>query len=186
LFERGFKTWCEKLSLDLRKQLGKGAISPLDPRELALHLKIRVLRADEIQGLTAESLAALGAPDSGWSAVTLDLPPNKRKLILLNHTHSEARQSSDLMHELAHHLCNHSPAAFAATEEGHMMLENYSKKDEEEADWLAGCLLLPRPALVHIKRRVPDLVIAAEQYIVSLAMLKYRLDITGVNYQFKS
>ena len=67
-----------------------------------------------------------------------------------------------------------------------MMLENYSKKDEEEADWLAGCLLLPRPALVHIKRRVPDLMIAAEQYIVSLAMLKYRLDITGVNYQFKS
>lgn len=65
------------------------------------------------------------------------------------------------------------------------MLESYSRKDEEEADWLSGCLLLPRPALMHIKRRMVDEEAVAEHYMVSRAMLKYRLDVSGVNYQYR-
>ena len=69
--------------------------------------------------------------------------------------------------------------------EGVLMLETYSRKDEEEADWLSGCLLLPRQALMYIKRRMTDEEAVAEQYMVSRAMLKYRLDVSGVNYQYR-
>ncbi len=72
------------------------------------------------------------------------------------------------------------------TEEGLMMLKSYDKIYEEEADWLSGCLLLPRDALVDIKRRGVELAVAAEEYGVSLRMLNYRISMTGVNRQFQS
>lgn len=155
----------------------------MDPRALASHLKITVCKADEVEGVSDKAREALAAPDSGWSAITLEFPGSDKKLIILNQTHSLRRQSSDLTHEVAHHLCGHTPAAMQVSKEGLMMLETYSRSDEEQADWLSGCLLLPRPALLYIKRRMPDEESAAAAYMVSNAMLKYRLSVTGVNYQ---
>jgi Zn-dependent peptidase ImmA (M78 family) len=71
------------------------------------------------------------------------------------------------------------------SKEGVLLLETHSRKDEEEADWLSGCLLLPRPALLYIKRRMTDEEEICQHYIVSQAMLKYRLEISGVNYQYR-
>lgn len=184
MFERGFKSWCERLSLELRKELGHRPADPLDPHSLANHLGIAVLTTKDFPELSEASRKALEAPDAGWSAVTLDGPSSK--LIIVNHTHSIRRQSSDLMHEIAHHLLEHKPSGVEVSQEGLLILETYSRKQEEEADWLAGCLLLPRPALVHIHRRINDHEAAAERYVVSLAMLKYRLDVSGVNYQFRA
>jgi Zn-dependent peptidase ImmA (M78 family) len=138
-----------------------------------------------VRGLSAEARQILDAPESGWSAVTLELPHLQRKAIILNQTHSARRQSSDLTHEIAHHLCEHTPAVMQVSKEGLMMLETYSRKDEEEADWLSGCLLLPRPALIHIRRRLSDEEAVLNEYAVSRAMLKYRLDVSGVNYQYR-
>jgi len=185
LFERGCKSWCEQRSLELRRQLGLGHTDPLDTRALAAHLKIRVCTARDVRGLSTEARKALEADDAGWSAVTLEFPQQQRKLIILNQRHSLRRQSSDLTHELSHHLCGHRPSSLEVSEEGLLMLETYSRKDEEEADWLSGCLLLPRPVLMHIKCRFVDEDAAAEAYLVSRAMLKYRLDVSGVNYQLR-
>lgn len=161
------------------------ATDPLDPRALASHLSINVCRADEVKGVSEKARQALAAPDAGWSAITLEFPGSEKKLIILNQTHSLRRQSSDLTHELAHHLCGHTPAAMQVSKEGLLMLETYSRNDEEQADWLSGCLLLPRPALMYIKRRMSDEETAASAYMVSTAMLKYRLSVTGVNYQVR-
>ena len=68
--------------------------------------------------------------------------------------------------------------------EGFMLLKAYDKEQEEEADWLAACLLLPRDALVLIMRRSLDAIEAAELYGVSRRMLTYRLAMTGVKRQF--
>lgn len=65
-----------------------------------------------------------------------------------------------------------------------MLLGSYDKIQEEEADWLSGCLLLPREALIAIKRRGLDDSSAATQYGVSLRMLTYRMNRTGINRQF--
>lgn len=146
MFDRGFKSWCEQRSLELRRQLDLRHTDPVDTWALAAHLKIRVCTASDIKGLSAEAR----------SAVTLEFPQQQRKLIILNQTHSLRQQSSDLTHELSHHLCGHRPFSLEVSEEGLLMLETYSRKDEEEADWLSGCLLLPRPALMHIKHRFAD------------------------------
>jgi Zn-dependent peptidase ImmA (M78 family) len=183
VFERGFKTWCERLSLQKRREFGLRAYDPLEPRKLAENLGIKVWTIDDIPDLSAEAKKTLLQDDAGgWSAATVCL--GSRNLIILNPAHSTGRQASDLMHELAHHILGHRPNALDISINGILMLHSYDHKQEDEADWLASCLLLPREALVYIKRHVPDRVAAAMQYGVSQAMLKYRLDVSGVNYQF--
>jgi Zn-dependent peptidase ImmA (M78 family) len=182
MFERGFKAWCERFSLQKRKELGLHAKDPLDPRALAANLGIKVWVIEQVPELSEKSQRVLLAGDGGWSAATICVAD--RKLIILNSAHSVGRQSSDLMHELAHQVLEHRPSALEVSADGIMMLNSYDRKQEEEADWLAACLLLPRDALVHIKKRIPDSTDAATQYGVSRAMLKYRLDVSGVNYQF--
>jgi Zn-dependent peptidase ImmA (M78 family) len=186
LFERGFKTWCEKYSADKRKALGLSVDAPLDARALAQHLGIRVWTPAEVSGLSKASCNVLlqndGASPSCWSAVTV-LAAGKI-LVILNSSHSAARQASDLTHELAHRIRGHQAHEVEVTEAGLMMLSSYDKAQEEEADWLSGCLLLPREALIGIKRRGLEDAVAAAEYGVSTRMLGYRLARTGVNRQF--
>lgn len=181
-FERGFKSWCERRSLELRKLLGLQQADPLQAHDLAEHLRIRVRTTANFPALSARARAALARDDSGWSAVTLER--GSSKLIVLNDNHSPGRQSSDLMHELAHHILEHRPSEVAVSQEGLLVLHNYNRSQEAEADWCAASLLLPRPALVFVKKCLPELEEAAKHFRVSLAMLRYRLDVTGVNYQF--
>jgi len=186
LFERGFKTWCEKYSADKRRALGLGPDAPLDTRALAKHLGVRVWTPAEVPGLSRTSREALlqndGATPSCWSAVTV-LAAGK-VLVILNSSHSAARQASDLTHELAHRIRGHEAQEVEVTEAGLMMLSSYDKAQEEEADWLSGCLLLPREALISIKRRGLEDALAAAEYGVSTRMLGYRLAMTGVKRQF--
>jgi Zn-dependent peptidase ImmA (M78 family) len=186
VFERGFKTWCEKYAADIRHESGLRPFDPLDPHKLAAKLGIRVWTPDQIRGLSAQSLEILlrndGKTPSCWSAVTLVV--GKRIVVILNSSHSQGRQASDLMHELSHRIRGHETHDMEVSTEGLMLLSGYDKKQEEEADWLSGCLLLPRDALVSIKNRHLDLNEAAKTFGVSLRMLKYRLAMTGVSKQF--
>lgn len=187
MFERGFKAWCERYSTEKRLDLGLQADAPLDAFKLAKHLGVKVWTPREVPGLSEESLGVLlrndGATASCWSAVTIVV--NNRILVILNSSHPPGRQSSDLTHELAHHIRGHKAQEASVSPEGLMMLKNYEKIYEEEADWLSGSLLLPREALVTIKRRGLEPAKAAEEYGVSVRMLNYRLSMTGVNRQFK-
>jgi Zn-dependent peptidase ImmA (M78 family) len=186
LFERGFKTWCEKYATDKRKELGLSASAPLDTHALAKHLGIKVWSPSDVSGLSAASLAILlrndGKTPSCWSAVTVIA--GNRVVVILNSSHSPARQASDLTHELAHRIRGHEAQEVEVSAEGLMLLKSYDKLQEEEADWLSGCLLLPRDALLVIKRRRLDDADAAAEYGVSLKMLGYRMARTGVNRQF--
>lgn len=187
MFERGFKTWCEKYAASKRADLGLPAHAPLDAFELAKNLGVKVWTPRDIPGLSQESMDVLlrndGKTPSCWSAVTIVV--NHRILVILNSSHSPGRQSSDLTHELAHHIRGHKAHEASVSPDGLMMLKSYDKIYEEEADWLSGCLLLPREALVDIKRRGVDLAEAAEEYGVSIRMLNYRISMTGVNRQFR-
>ena len=187
MFERGFKAWCEKYSIEKRLELGLQADDPLDAFNLAKHLGVKVWTPRDVPGLSEESLGVLlrydGTTASCWSAVTIVV--DHRILVILNSSHTPGRQSSDLTHELAHHIRGHKAQEASVAADGLMMLKSYDKIYEEEADWLSSSLLLPREALVSIKRRGLDLTQAAEDYGVSLKMLNYRLSMTGVNRQFK-
>jgi IrrE N-terminal-like domain len=183
LFERGFKAWCERTAQEMRRVVDVRPSDPLDPAQLAPKLGIEVRTARDVLGLSDESSKVLFEDDSnGWSALTICVGARRR--VILNPTHSPGRQASDLMHELSHLILNHNPNGVGISQEGLLLMDQYDRKQEAEADWLAGCLLLPRDALVSIKKRFLDLDSAARAYGVSRAMLRYRFDITGVNYQF--
>lgn len=186
MFERGFKTWCERYAADKREVLGLGPDAPLDARALAKHLGVRVWTPADVPGLDPSALDVLlrndGVTPSCWSAVTV-LAAGK-VLVILNSSHSAARQASDLTHELAHRIRGHEAQEVEVTEAGLMMLSSYDKAQEEEADWLSGCLLLPREALISIRRRHLEDSAAATEYGVSLRMLGYRMAMTGVKKQF--
>lgn len=182
MFARGFKTWCENTAVGFRRDLGLDAVDPLPPRDLASELGVKVWGADEVPGVDAETLHTLLRTDpSSWSALTINA--GQERLIVLNTAHSGARSASDLSHELAHLVLGHEPGRVDVSEDGLLMLHSFDRSQEDEANWLAGCLLLPRDALLHIARQgwpPPD---AAGRYGVSLDMLKYRLNVTGVNAQ---
>jgi Zn-dependent peptidase ImmA (M78 family) len=183
MYERGFKSWCERVALQQRRELNLKPVDPLDAHRLAEHLSILVWTADQIPELDAECLRVLIQEDSdSWSAITLCT--GTKDLIILNPVHSEARRASDMMHEIAHILIGHEPARVDVSEDGLLLLNTYDKKQEDEAKWLAGCLLLPRDALLLIRRLRIDAATAAEKFGVSQPMVEFRWNVTRLGPQF--
>lgn len=180
---RGFKSWCENVSVQLRKDLGLTPIEPLDVNALADWLDIEIWTPHQVPELESKWTNILLKKDpSAWSAVTLSI--NAKNLIILNSTHSKARQASDLTHELSHILIGHDAGRVDISPDGLLMLSTYNRDQEEEANWMAGCLLLPRESLVAIIRHKADFEITAKKYGVSRDMLRWRINVTGVQRQF--
>jgi len=185
VFQRGFKSWCETVSSQYRKELRLGLNDPMDSYKLAALLSITVWPVNEIPDIDANTLSVLTEKDKhSWSAATISL--NDDHLVIINPTHSKARTASNVMHEIAHIIIGHEPARVDVSEDSILLLNTYDKTQEEEADWLCGCLLLPRSALLKIKRLKLSPEKAAEEYGVSSDMLRYRMNVTGVNRQFKT
>ncbi|MCA1568121.1 MAG: ImmA/IrrE family metallo-endopeptidase [Acidobacteria bacterium] len=173
MYARGFKSWCERVALQQRTELRLKSDDPLDPVALAGHLGIEVWTAAQIPGLDPLCLSVLVEKDpDSWSAITLCT--GAKDLIIVNPAHDGGRRASDIMHEIAHILIGHEPARVDVTEDGLLILSSYNKQQEEEAKWLSGCLLLPREALLLIRRQRIDPETAARVYGVSTQMLTFR------------
>lgn len=182
--KRGFKAWCERIAEQYRTKFGLEKTAPLPAMRMAAHMNVTVWNPKDIPGLDPEVCDhLLGQAASNWSAATLSY--NGRYLIVLNSQHSDGRQSNDLMHELSHLICDHDPARVDISEDGILLLKSYNPEQEEEADLLASTLLLPRVALVKIKNEGVSISDAAGHFGVSTALLEMRLNVTGVNHQFK-
>lgn len=182
MFKRGFKAWCERTALDKRTDLGLRQVDKLDPYDLANHLGVTIRRPDEIPSVSQGCLKRLLRDDrDSWSAITLR--HGSQTTIILNTAHSVARQASDLMHELAHIILGHTPARVDVTDDLQLLLRTHDPGQEDEANWLAGCLLLPRPALLNLQRRRIDPADAAREYGVSVPMFTYRLQVSGATIQ---
>ena len=179
---RGFKAWSERTSVEYRRALGIPLAVALDPYRLAELLGVRVTTAERIPTLTKESLHQLTVEDrESWSAVTLCL--GDRRLVILNSGHSPVRQTSSLVHELAHVILNHSSDSTRLSEEGLLFRACYDKEKEDEADWLAGCLLVPRDGLMEAYRKTQSNARLAGWFGVSEQMITWRLRKTGVPRQ---
>lgn len=183
-FKRGFKAWCERAASDIRSELELDPADPLDPRLLADHLNVTLWTPRNIPGLEESYLSTLLEDDAdSWSAVTVSI--NSTYVIIWNPTHSLARQASDLYHELSHILLGHKGARVDIGPDGHLLLNTFDKSQEDEATWLAGCLLLPRPALIRIRSNQLSQTQVRCKYFASAQMLKFRMQITGVELQFQ-
>lgn len=184
MFRHGFKTWCETIATQKRRSLKVPPTGPLDPRLLAKEMGVLVVYIDQVPNLAPGTLEQLTAADpSAWSAVTVCC--KNKYLIVMNSAHAPARQSSSLMHELAHLIIGHKPARLDVTPDGLMILSSYDKQNEEEANWLAAALLLPREALLQIRRRGMSNDEAATAFGCSVQLFTFRINTTGVDLQLR-
>ena len=137
----------------------------------------------ESLGLTPEDVAQLlvNDPDS-WSAITVSAAG--LDAIILNPKHRRGRYSSDVMHELAHLLLGHEPSTMFFAGQENLALRGFNENAEEEANWLAGALLLPRDALVRLRAKGCPPEVACDEFGVSRQMLEFRTRVTGVERQF--
>jgi Zn-dependent peptidase ImmA (M78 family) len=165
---RGFKAEANRIALRIRERMGLSPIDPLDPFEVCTRLDIQVIRLSDID---PRSLF-LRSENSAFSAVTV--PRGIEMAIVHNDSHHPYRQRSNLCHELAHCFLGHKCTP-PLTEKGERARDGGI---EEEANFLAGALLIPNEAALHIVSN--GLMLTARcLYGVSQPMLDYRVRISG-------
>ena len=183
-FARGFKTRCENIAQATRADLGLHPSDPLLVDDLADYLGAQIITPRDVPGMPGGALRVLLEDEADdWSALTIS--GNGVAAVIHNPTHSRGRRSSNIAHELSHLLLRHSPSILMFAPDGTWTLRTYDVQQEEEATWLSGCLLLPRPALLRIAKEKLDPREATKQYDVSEQLLRYRNDITGVTQQLQ-
>ena len=184
-FERGFKSWAERTALTLRRELGLSALDRLDPLKLAAYLDIKVCTPRQIPGLPKDVIEQLLKEDPfGWSAVSLLVDGGG--LLIYNPRKSEGRRASDITHELAHFILDHKPTTIVVSHELEIGIRSFDAKQEDEANWLAWCILLPRDAVFDSLRRRMSVTAIATQHGVTEALVSFRMRITGVQYQLRA
>ena len=177
--KRGFKAHAERIATKLRKELGLEPHHSLPALKLAEHLGLVVIAPNNIPNIPVEILEEVMRSNNGWSALTIAnaQPP----LLIYNPTHSERRQESNLMHEIAHLLEKHEPSSISFNEG--MPFREYDSEQEAEAAWLGGCLQIPREGLIWaVRQRLNDDEIAAH-FNASKEMVRFRRNATGVERQ---
>lgn len=182
LLRRGFKSQCERRSTELRRELGLDSAAPLSAATLADYMGVAVWSVYDVAGLKKSDTDQLSKMDGeGWSALTIRV--DQRHLVIFNPAQSPPRINSVVMHELSHIMLGHPLVSAGLTEDGHLIPSNYDQDQEREADWLGGTLLLPRPALLRIRRNRNSDEDVTKKYQVSNKMLTWRIRMTGVDYQ---
>lgn len=182
---RGFKAHSERLSLETRNSLGLRPDEAIDPISLVESKGCLVWVPNEVPGIDPVHLAQLtvGDPDS-WDAVTIK--EGNCTVIVVNDTRSAPRRANTIMHEWAHLELRHKPSRVDEFENGLLLLSDYPKEFEDEADWLSGAMLAPRDGLVSLRKRgFSDDQIGLE-FGISIDLAMWRLRMTGVDRQLKS
>ena len=168
VFRRGFKAEANRIAVRVREQMGLLAISPIDPVQVCAHFDIILIALSELK----PDSVFLGRSGSSFSAMTV--PCGWHTAIVHNDSHHAHRQRSNICHELAHCFLGHKSTP-PLTDEG---TRAHDGGIESEANFLAGALLIPNQAAVHIVQSGHN-VIAQREYGVSQPMLSYRLRISG-------
>jgi len=182
VLRRGFKSQSEKRAIELRRILSRKSIDPLPARDVAQHFDVTIWEPKDVEGISAsDRQQLLSAGHEEWSGFTLRV--GLRHLVVVNSAQSPRRQNSVLMHELAHIILGHDLASATFADGGEFIPSTYNQDQEDEAAWLGGTLLLPRPALLWMRRgRLSD-EDAATHFGVSPDLLRWRIRMTGIDYQ---
>ena len=173
---RGFKSEAERIARRVQTDLGLTAAQSVAPEVLAELLGIEVRAGDElIPRKRFEELEEI--QPSSFSACTLR-PSLDRVVVVYNPLSHNTRRRSDLAHELAHSLLDHELSRLERL--GDVTFLTCDNIQEDEAAWLAGCLLLPRAFLLAEVHKGASGKEIAEKCGVSESMAQYRLNVTGV------
>lgn len=72
------------------------------------------------------------------------------------------------------------------SQDGSFVMRSYDQVQEDEANWLAWCILLPRDALMRCRKLDLSVAEIAEQYDVTETLVNFRLRMTGVESQLRA
>lgn len=177
-FNRGFKTRAENISIEMRNKLGLSKFASMDAFKLAENLAIPIFNLDHLIDLTEPALSILTQPNK-FSAIWL---PNEdgNKIIIHNNNHHPKRQQSNIMHELAHIICNHQIPDEIAKLCLKLNLHYYNKTHEAEAKFLGAALQISKPGLLWLIKQHYTLDQISEYFNASIEMVKYRINILGL------
>ena len=182
MLRRGFKSQCERRSVEIRRLLTLRPFDPLPAGDVAQFYNVTVWHPHQVSGISSNDVQQLLGPGrEEWSGFTLLI--GDRHLVVLNSAQSARRQNSVLMHELAHIILGHELALAIFTGDGNFIPSNYNQDQEDEAAWLGGTFLLPRPALLWMRHRRLSDDEGATHFGVSSDLLRWRIRMTGIDYQ---
>jgi len=187
---KGFKTKAEAKSLEIRSQLNLSATVACPARLVAGLFNTSVIPLQSLNNVVAEHLtdlfdhkvvnqrlSLLSSGTSGFSAVAVVV--ENLKLIIFNDANSVARQESDIMHELAHIICEHPGDCLQLNST--IGLRNYNAQYEEEASWLGATLQIPDQGLYKLAKLGYTNQQIAEIFGASLEMTTYRRRILAID-----
>lgn len=181
ILKRGFKAEAERIVSDYKQKLNIHACAPLCGFKLAKYLNIEIINAtdflkneDEIKRLSGEN-----CEEYGWSALTMNTKKGNR-IIIHNNFHNPARQQSNIMHEIAHIICDHK-----VKEQNHNFnipfgMRYYDELQEEEAIYLGATLQLSKPCLFWANKRNMSNSEIANYFNASIEMVTFRMNTTGI------
>jgi Zn-dependent peptidase ImmA (M78 family) len=177
---RGFKAEAERVGTEIRRELSLTPTCRLDPLSLAEHLGIPVFRIEDCfkysKELTLLKHLLQGEPDS-FSAITI--LDGGRRIIIHNESHAVTRQANDIVHEIAHCILEHPPSPVA----DHSGCRCWNRTLEDEANWLAGTLLVPRQGALALAWQRLTLAEIADNFGVSEPLCRWRIHQTGIARQ---
>jgi|SRR5271165_2540254 len=173
---RGFKSAAERLAVAVRVELGLRPSSPIDCAQICKELGIPIITVPELEssGASPGSIQCILSPSAKFSAMTV--AAGTRRLIIYNPLHPAGRRANSLAHELSHILLEH-PMSPALGDGGCRL---WDTRLEEEADWQAGTLLVPREAGLAWMRSNGSIEQGATHFGVSVPLFKRRVSQTGV------
>ncbi|PXY31880.1 ImmA/IrrE family metallo-endopeptidase [Prauserella muralis] len=171
---RGFKAEAKRLALQVREELGVAVFAPLDPYALAELYGIEVcdlshptLPADAVRHFTGPAAAA-------FSGALLAVGTGR--VIVENHVHEPTRRRSTIAHEMAHVLLEHDVDLLLTAED---LCQSSASAVEQEANELAGELLVPRDAATVAAFRGWTDASVARYFRVSESMARWRMNATA-------
>lgn len=170
---RGFKAEAGRLALEVRRELGIDAEARFDPYQLADLYGIRVLRLSDLDCATALEHFSEMRPDVFSGAV---LPIGTAVVMIENDSHLHVRRRSTVSHEMSHVLLEHP---FDATVFSFDDCRSSDAAHEDEANWLAGELLIPSSTARSLGARGVSEQEVAQRFDVSIQMARWRLNVSG-------
>src|SRR4051794_41184140 len=170
-----FRRRAERLATSERSALGVTLTGRLDPRALAARHNIRVVELSSLEGVSEHQRAQLmRAKSKDLSALLVGEEGDA--IIIVNDSHTPERHANSICHEVAHILLGHSSGPIV-DEDG---VRVYPERQEDEANWLAGALLVPVKGLRKLYPNLTRLEIE-ETYGVSKELLRWRCNMHGLS-----
>lgn len=174
-WRRGFKAEAGRIADELRAELGLRAADKLDPHILAQHLLVPIIDIVELSDEAPSAVRHLVGPGRGeFSAVTIFVG-QFRRCIVTNSAHRATRQMNSMCHELSHIILDHEPESPGETGGR----RDWNGQQEREADWLAGCLLIPQAATHAAAIRSDTDAEVSAAFGVSEKLATWRMNATG-------